>query len=550
MKSIHPEVEEQIRQVRNAIRMTAHEAALDHARQACKLATDYRDSFSYDMARLCIAIVYTAMKKPISAFPIYQEVWDSIERDAPRATIFWMYTCYCTACFTSGNMEEGFRLAYKGIDLAKEQGIDSHVMQLTYALAVEADKIGHYSMAIGLLDTVISVARRTSTNDYLIRGLTTYASIIVYTMGDKEKAQEYYREALAIAQTYNDHFTIGTILQNLASLHPDENSDEVRGIMEQALGELRQTPTYYHLTYTLCALGQWYMRAKRYPKAKELFAEALLIARKNKEEQSTLWLALTTNVHLYLEKEELNTCRTYLLEATACMYEQMPESQQYDTYYLWYRLERACHNDAEALDWLEKANQINKAIAKKKQEESVKAALSIARVNELVAQLEAEREQHIRTQKTIAQQQNTLVAVSLELEQKKHALKKIKKIAQNTLVHNDSHTKGQDSPPATTAQELHQAINDVSNDDHSWERFAENVERLHPEFTKRLLEHYPQLSPMQIRICCLLRLQLSSKEIADILKLSKKTVDNHREHIRIKLNIPRSVNLTGYILKI
>jgi len=43
-------------------------------------------------------------------------------------------------------------------------------------------------------------------------------------------------------------------------------------------------------------------------------------------------------------------------------------------------------------------------------------------------------------------------------------------------------------------------------------------------------------------------MNLSSKEIAPLMKISVRGVENHRYRLRKKLNIPSNVNLTDFIL--
>lgn len=62
-------------------------------------------------------------------------------------------------------------------------------------------------------------------------------------------------------------------------------------------------------------------------------------------------------------------------------------------------------------------------------------------------------------------------------------------------------------------------------------------EYLHDQFDTVLAEHYPSLSITERRVCRLIRAGLSSKQIASLLAISKRTVDAHREHIIQKLGI-------------
>lgn len=66
------------------------------------------------------------------------------------------------------------------------------------------------------------------------------------------------------------------------------------------------------------------------------------------------------------------------------------------------------------------------------------------------------------------------------------------------------------------------------------------------EFTERLLEQFPELSSKELKICTLLKAGLSTKEITQLLSISDRTVENHRYHIRKKLNLPPNSNLATF----
>lgn len=72
----------------------------------------------------------------------------------------------------------------------------------------------------------------------------------------------------------------------------------------------------------------------------------------------------------------------------------------------------------------------------------------------------------------------------------------------------------------------------------------------YPEFRGRLLEHYPTLTKMEVKICSLLKLHLSTADIATMLCLSERTVDGHRMHIRKKLGIGSRDDLAEAVARI
>jgi PAS domain S-box-containing protein len=70
-------------------------------------------------------------------------------------------------------------------------------------------------------------------------------------------------------------------------------------------------------------------------------------------------------------------------------------------------------------------------------------------------------------------------------------------------------------------------------------------------FSRRLSSKYLGLTPTEIRVANLIKEDKTTKEIAEFMRLSKKTVETHRDHIRRKLGIKhKKVNLKTYLLSL
>ncbi len=82
----------------------------------------------------------------------------------------------------------------------------------------------------------------------------------------------------------------------------------------------------------------------------------------------------------------------------------------------------------------------------------------------------------------------------------------------------------------------------------NWKIFEANFEQTYEQFMKKLRENYPDLTPSDLRLCALLRMNLSSKEIAPLLGVSVRGIENHRYRIRKRLNLENDQNLTDFIL--
>lgn len=86
------------------------------------------------------------------------------------------------------------------------------------------------------------------------------------------------------------------------------------------------------------------------------------------------------------------------------------------------------------------------------------------------------------------------------------------------------------------------------NSEHDWEMFEHLFDQAHQNFFRRLKESYPELTPSDFRLCAYLRMNLSSKEIAPLLNISVRGVEEKRYRLRKKLNLRPEQNLTEFII--
>jgi DNA-binding CsgD family transcriptional regulator len=100
-------------------------------------------------------------------------------------------------------------------------------------------------------------------------------------------------------------------------------------------------------------------------------------------------------------------------------------------------------------------------------------------------------------------------------------------------------------------KELSKIIKNIEKNkkkDHNWEHFEFHFDRVHGDFSERLKTKYSNLSPQERRMGAYLRMNLSSKEIANLLNISVRGVEISRYRLRKKLGIEREVNLAEFIL--
>jgi len=85
----------------------------------------------------------------------------------------------------------------------------------------------------------------------------------------------------------------------------------------------------------------------------------------------------------------------------------------------------------------------------------------------------------------------------------------------------------------------------------TWEEFDLRFKQVHSGFYERLLVQFPDLTPNELKLCGLLRLNLTTKEIADLTGQQYKTVDMARFRLRKHMGLTDpQVHLINFLAKI
>ena len=99
-------------------------------------------------------------------------------------------------------------------------------------------------------------------------------------------------------------------------------------------------------------------------------------------------------------------------------------------------------------------------------------------------------------------------------------------------------------------QELIKTINFDQQDDKNWESFTQYFEQVHKNFASNVKNKYPEVTKNELRFMVLLKMNMSSKEIATILNISTDGIKKARQRLRKKLGLTPQDSLENTVLSI
>ncbi|MES2777003.1 MAG: triple tyrosine motif-containing protein [Bacteroidota bacterium] len=166
-------------------------------------------------------------------------------------------------------------------------------------------------------------------------------------------------------------------------------------------------------------------------------------------------------------------------------------------------------------------------------------------------QLELEKNEkeifHLKNEKLEAEVQfkNTeLASNTMNLLQKKELLNKIKEEVLELKDEPESEKK------TRSIRRITKMINEQLEENDDWEKFAVYFDKVNNDFLKTLKENFPVLTATDLKLCAYLIINLSSKEIGNLLNISIRGVETSRYRLRKKLELPNEVSLFDFLVGI
>jgi len=154
----------------------------------------------------------------------------------------------------------------------------------------------------------------------------------------------------------------------------------------------------------------------------------------------------------------------------------------------------------------------------------------------------SDMQKQVKQQNLMLQNQLTSKISSLQYcaEQKKTMDKKLKELKLYL-------SKESEQIPEVLLDELDGLFNDTEL---NWADFQTNFEFIHHDFLKRVKQLYPTLTKAELRMCAFIRLNMTNKDIANIICISPESVNTARKRLKRKMEVASGVNLTDKLMNL
>ncbi|AMR33573.1 hypothetical protein A0256_20160 [Mucilaginibacter sp. PAMC 26640] len=149
-----------------------------------------------------------------------------------------------------------------------------------------------------------------------------------------------------------------------------------------------------------------------------------------------------------------------------------------------------------------------------------------------------------KLQSEVEFQNAELASAALNLVQKKEFLLKVKEELQHLQ------KSGKEVVETGEIKKILKLLAGENKINEEWEQFSVHFDKVHAGFLTIIKERYPSINQQELKLCAYLIMNLSSKEIAQLMAISVRGVEISRYRLRKKLQIPTEINLFEFLFDI
>lgn len=419
----------------------------------------------------------------------------NLERNEARAKVL-LGTVYMMI----GMHDKGLEQAFEAMKLFQNIDDVPGIAKVLNNIGTIYNARNEYDRAIEFFQKSLAIKRELKDYNGVANTLNNIANILFWAYQEYDKGLEYYRESLAISRARGFARHSSRSLQHIGQVYVyKEDYPEAIRYSEEAVGLIREQESRPDLSYALMDLGFVYIKAGRTAQGLETIHEGLEIAE-------------GLRIDAYMVKG----------------------------YNLLRQVYRETGDFQKAVRYSDLYTEVRERLFNVESDKQVQALTIQFEVEKTRQEKELYRLRTERLRREMEHQSKELTTMAMYLMQKNEFLSNLSRQIENAGSVGDAAAR---ELLASLQRQIREAIRGEKN----WEQFEQQFKLVHHDFIRRLSERYPTLTPMELKVGALLRMNLSTKEIAALLYQSPRSVESYRYRLRRKIDIPSSASLATFL---
>jgi tetratricopeptide (TPR) repeat protein len=478
--------------------------------------------------------------------------------------------------YFKSDLAKAMELAVQAKDLAEDLGLEKELASSLDAIGIIYYDIGNQTKSSEYIYASLKISEKLQDKEGMG---ATYCQIgtLYLDQKDYEKAVDFYLKSIELAKEINSNEGIASNLNNLAKVyHEQKDYDKALARYEEALKINLEEGNSYLVASNYLNIADVYHDQKRYPEAilktqqaSEIFEK---IGNKLRLAKSQILLSRIYHETGQLEKSKSLALKILNIGESLGYYEiivgaagilnQVYLAQRDSVAAFRYFILENQYKDSLFLDEKQKTlTKLELQYQFEKNEQNLKIArqrknvvifivsgcllftliimfLILKQLRLKAKKMQLEKASH---EQELAFKNKEMVINVMSLMKKNEMLADLSE----KLITIEKETTSSESKDAIkkVAHELQK-----SQEEEIWKEFSVRFKEVHGEFYNKLLQKFPTLSPNELKLCAFLRLNMSSKDIAELTGQRVSSLETARYRLRQKLGIANSdINLITFL---
>jgi len=483
----------------------------------------------------------------------------------------------------SSNLRESTFCYKYALDLAEKTNALEQMMNASFELATNFKKADSYRYALKyyrrseelaiILNDTLSLGRSShfqgkiyyllrnydKAESFFLRAIEYYDALhafidigncynnlgLLYDKSDLDRSLAYYKKAYRLELQHGFDRNRGLYLNNMACIHLYKGElDQAKVLLDSSYMIVKRDHDHRSLAFVYSSYGEFYQSNHQYSLAEDMYLKSIQLLKEYSHIGDIQDISLLLS-GLY---EEMNDHRSALSYYKGYIKNQdsiarINDNKQFQKHEFEKEIRQLEYQkDLEILD-------------QRKKQQFYRVLFIFCFLFLMLIMVLLVIKKRIEVKRIILSKENhelkeSLLVEKIESRNKELTSKAIQLGERNALIKNVSEKLNWCKPKLKKSNlEVIQVIIDDLNsnvNEKQWEDFQKNFNYLYPVFFNNILSDFPNLSPGELKLCSFLKLNMTSKEIAQFTHMTTNSVEVSRSRLRKKLGLSK-LNISFFV---
>lgn len=512
--------------------------------KALKLAQDDKEEQRINQINFELAYLYNVINQFDTAVTLYRQVIDYYKEQEDTVGLGTVLSSYGSALYDMGSEDEAMKIFYRAVDFLKASGRYKNLGAAYENIAMINIDLGYEQRGIRNYRQALQAYQQMEDPSYVI---SVYANLgVSYKNIQKpDSALYYYHLSDSLAGMHDLYAIKAQNLFNIGNIYYDQGKQEqARAYYDQSLEICLQHDLVFGQYHNYLGRGENAIEQGDAQQAIAYLTKAYNLARQNEfPNQGVLYELLAEAYHTKGDYQKAFFFSDQLVAFNDSLYQAQKHKELME-------LQAKYNLKQKEADILRLQKQVE--IDKLRQLKIIGFFVILLIILVAVLIWNWQKRMLVKQKHRLAAKENERMKIKSETQNKELVSLSLLSAQLQDFYNQLTGRVSQLQPyikqnGQKELQDVLHFMHENSVNKKAWDNFHMRFKESNQDFVNNLIRLYPELTQTEIRLCELLYLDLTTKEIARMTNRSVRTVENLRYRIRNKFQLHKDTSLVNYL---